>query len=417
MRSVTSWLKNVSIFHVRLKDFELQAERLMDAALRTRPVAIISSQQQDGTIISVSPEAKEEGLYGGMKLSLARKMSHSALLMPYNRSLYTRLNSYIYKTVSTFTPIAEPVHFGQFYLDMTGMKHLYPSYRQAGLSVSNIITDKTSLASTVGISVNKLVSRISTAVVPDIINEITLGEESHFLSPLESSILPSVHLSQVKKMVQFLYLKQVNDIQKIVHSTQEGSIIFGKHFKQVKRETQGKDTSAVRPPTLKDHIIEQVVIPKDTNDQFILRSIVKTMAEQIAFQLRKRQQISKNVKLEIHYTDGLRNARRDAFVATNDKSIVETCYRLFDLVNYRRNRIRTIIIDVSRFVYFANQTSIFETETVKNNKLSKALDIIRRKHGAHSIHSASALGNVPKQKSQLTSKIQKLLPQDFTAIT
>ena len=404
-----------SIFHVRLKDFELQTERLMDASLRTRPVAIISSQQQDGTIVSVSPEAKEEGLYMGMKLSLARKMSHSALLMPYNRSLYTRLNSYIYKTVSTFTPIAEPAHFGQFYLDMTGMKHLYPSYQHAGLSVSNVIADKTSLASTIGISVNKLVSRISTAVVPDIINEITVGEEPRFLSPLESPILPSVHLPQVKKMVQFLYLKQVNDIQKIVHSTPEGSIIFGKHFKQVARETQGKDTSAVRPPTLKDHIIEQVVIPKDTNDQFILRSIVKTMAEQIAFQLRKRQQISKNVKLEIHYTDGLQNARHDAFVATNDKSIVETCYRLFDLANYRRNRIRTIIIDVSMFVYFANQTALFETENIKNNNLSKALDIIRRKHGANSIHSASALGNVPKQKSLLMSKIQKLLPQDFTA--
>jgi nucleotidyltransferase/DNA polymerase involved in DNA repair len=404
-----------SIFHVRLKDFELQAERLMDAALRTRPVAIISSQQQDGTLVSVSSEAKEEGLYGGMKLSLARKMSHSALLMPYNRSLYTRLNSYLYKTVSTFTPIAEPAHFGQFYLDMTGMKHLYTSYQQAGLSVSNVIADKTSLASTIGISVNKLVSRISTAVVPDIINEIVLGEEPRFLSPLESPILPSVHLPQVKKMVQFLYLKQVNDIQKIVHSTPEGSIIFGKHFKQVARETQGKDTSAVRPPTLKDHIIEQVVIPKDTNDQFILRSIVKTMAEQIAFQLRKRQQIAKNVKLEIHYTDGLRNARHDAFVATNDKSIVETCYRLFDRANYRRNRIRTIIIDVSRFVYFANQTSLFEIETIKNNNLSKALDIIRRKHGANSIHSASALGNVPKQKSLLISKIQKFLPQDFTA--
>ncbi|MFC1786290.1 hypothetical protein ACFLZA_02885 [Candidatus Neomarinimicrobiota bacterium] len=404
-----------SIFHVRLKDFELQTERLMDASLRTRPVAIISSQQQDGTIVSVSPEAKEEGLYMGMKLSLARKMSHSALLMPYNRSLYTRLNSYIYKTVSTFTPIAEPAHFGQFYLDMTGMKHLYPSYQHAGLSVSNIIADKTSLASTIGISVNKLVSRISTAVVPDIINEITVGEEPRFLSPLESPILPSVHLPQVKKMVQFLYLKQVNDIQKIVHSTPEGSIIFGKHFKQVARETQGKDTSAVRPPNLKDHIIEQVVIPKDTNDQFILRSIVKTMAEHIAFQLRKRQQISKNVKLEIHYTDGLQNARHDAFVATNDKSIVETCYRLFDLANYRRNRIRTIIIDVSMFVYFANQTALFETENIKNNNLSKALDIIRRKHGANSIHSASALGNVPKQKSLLMSKIQKLLPQDFTA--
>ena len=406
-----------SIFHIRLKDFELQAERLMDASLRTRPVAIISSQQQDGTIVSVSSEAKEEGLYHGMKLSLARKMSHSALLMPYNRSLYARLNSYIYKTVSTFTPIAEPSNFGQFYLDMTGMKHLYPSYQQAGCLVSNTIADKTSLASTIGISVNKLVSRISTAVIPETINEITIGEESRFLSPLESPILPSVHIPQVNKMVQFLYLKQVNDIQKIVYSTQEGSIIFGKHFKQVSRETQGKDTSAVRPPTLKDHIIEQVIIPKDTNDQFILRSIVKTMAEQIAFQLRKRQQIAKNVKLEIHYTDGMRNARHDAFVATNDKSIVETCYRLFNLANYRRNRIRTIIIDVSKFVYFANQTSIFETGNVKNNNLSKALDIIRRKHGANSIYSASALGNIPKQNLFIDTKTQKLLSESISLNT
>ncbi len=183
------------------------------------------------------------------------------------------------------------------------------------------------------------------------------------------------------------------------------------------RETQGQDTSAVRTPSLRDHIIEQVIIPKDTNDQFILRSIVKTMAEQIAFQLRKRKQIAKKVKLEIHYTDGLRNARYSVFIDNNDKSIVETCYRLFDLTNYRRNRIRTIILDVSRFIYFANQTSIFETENVKNSNISKTLDIIRRKHGFNSIHSASALGNVPKEKPALMSKIQKLLPQDFTAIS
>ncbi|MBU0528624.1 hypothetical protein KKF86_02560 [bacterium] len=404
-----------SIFHVRLKDFELQAERLMDASLRTRPVAIISSQQQDGTIISVSPEAKEEGLYQGMKLSLARKMSHRALLMPYNHSLYSRLNSYLYKTVSTFTPIAEPANFGQYYLDMTGMKHLYPSYQQAGFSVSKVIASKTSLSSTIGISVNKLVSRISTAVVPEIINEITSGEEPRFLSPLESPILPSVHIPQVKKMVQFLYLKHIYDIQQIAFHRTEGSIIFGKYFQQVYRETQGQDTSAVRPPTLKDHIIEQVIIPKDTNDQFILRAIVKTMAEQIAFQLRKRQQIAKNVKLEIHYTDGLRNARHDAFVATNDKSIVETCYRLFELANYRRNRIRTIIIDASKFIYFANQVSIFGTESRKNQALSKALDIIRCKHGTNSIHSASALGNVPRQNRLLTTKTQRIFTKSFSS--
>ncbi len=396
-----------SIFHIRLKDFELQAERLMDASLRTRPVAIISSQQQDGTIISVSPEAEEEGIYKGMSLSLARKMSHSALLMPYNRSLYSRLNSYLYKTVSTFTPIAEPVHFGQFYLDMAGMKHLYPSYQQAGVSVANVITNKTSLNSTVGISVNKLISRISTAVIPETINEISLGEESRFLSPLESPILPSVHIPQVKKIVQFLYLNHIHDIQSITKYPNEGAVIFGKNFKQVVRETQGQDTSVVRPPTLIDHIIEQVVIPRDTNDRSILRAVIKTMAEQIAFQLRKRCQISKRLKLEIHYTDGLKSARYDVLTTNEDKSIVDICYRLFDLANCRRNRIRTILIDASKFVYFANQVSIFEIAAIKSQAISKALDIIRRKHGVNSIHSASALGNIPKQKSLLNTKAQR----------
>ncbi len=397
-----------SIFHVRLKDFELQAERLMDASLRTRPVATISSQQQDGTIVSASQEARAEGLYHGMKLSLARKMSHSALLLPYNRSLYSRLNSYIYKTVSSFTPLAEPSDYGQFYLDMTGMKHLYPSYQQAGNSVANAVTDKTSLSSTVGISINKLVSRISTAVIPEKIYEITSGEEPKFLSPLLSPVLPSVHIPQVKKMVNFLYLNHIRDIQGITKNQSEAAVIFGKNYKQVSRETNGQDTSAVRPPIMRDHITEQVVIPRDTNDQSILRAVIKTMAEQVAFQLRKRQQISKRVKLEIHYTDGLRSARYDSVTNNNDKSVVEVCYRLFDLANYRRNRVRTIIIDASRFVHFADQVSLFENTARKNQALSNALDIIRRIHGANSIHSASALGNIPKQNSLSSSKLSSL---------
>jgi DNA polymerase-4 len=401
-----------SIFHVRLRDFELQAERLMDASLRTRPIAIISSQQQDGTIVAASQEARAEGLFFGMKLSLARKMSHGTLLLPYNRSLYSRLNSYLYKAVSTFTPVAEPADYGQFYLDMTGMKHLYPSYQQAGCSVTNTIADKTSLNSTVGISINKLVSRISTAVVPEKIHEITSGEESKFLSPLQSPVLPSVHIPQVKKMVDFLYLNHVYDIQGIAQNPQEGVVIFGKNFKQVARETQGRDNSAVRPPILRDHITEQVVIPHDTNDRSILQAVIKTMAEQVAFHLRKRQQIAKRVALELHYTDGLKSVRYNSVQNNDDRSVTEVCYRLFDMANYRRNRIRTIILDASKFIQFADQASLFETKTIKNQALSNALDIIRRRHGANSIHSASALGNIPKQNYSFLKKTDKLFYQD-----
>ena len=46
------------VFYIRLKEMELQAERIMDPRLKTRSVAIISSTHSNGSIVSLSPEAK-----------------------------------------------------------------------------------------------------------------------------------------------------------------------------------------------------------------------------------------------------------------------------------------------------------------------------------------------------------------------
>ena len=64
------------VFHIRLKIIELQAERLIDPYLKTRPIAIISSYHKNGSILCSSDEAKEEGLMEGMKVSMVRKMNH-----------------------------------------------------------------------------------------------------------------------------------------------------------------------------------------------------------------------------------------------------------------------------------------------------------------------------------------------------
>ena len=88
------------VFYLSLDSLELQAERIIDPSLRTRPIAIISSNGAAGTIISLSTEAEQEGLSSGMKVSLAKKKKHRVQLLPYNHSLYQRVNQYVYNTVS-----------------------------------------------------------------------------------------------------------------------------------------------------------------------------------------------------------------------------------------------------------------------------------------------------------------------------
>ena len=156
-----------SVFHIRLQNFEVQAERILDASLRTRPIAVISSHHQYGTIIALSTEAKAEGLCQGMKVSLARKIGHSALLMPYNSTLYAQMHHYVTRIVTNYSPLVEPTVFGQYYLDMSGMGSIHRSKAQAGYNISNDIHDKAGLDGQIGISANKLVSHIATIVTPE----------------------------------------------------------------------------------------------------------------------------------------------------------------------------------------------------------------------------------------------------------
>ena len=60
------------VFHIRLHNMEIQAERIIDPRLKTQAVAIISSNHSNGSIISLSSEAKEEGTSSPEELGLQK---------------------------------------------------------------------------------------------------------------------------------------------------------------------------------------------------------------------------------------------------------------------------------------------------------------------------------------------------------
>ena len=187
------------VFYLNLDSIELQAERTVDPTLKTRPVAIISSTDSNGTIISLSHEAEEEGLYKGMKVSIAKKKKQTVQFLPYNRALYQRVSKYTYDTLSAFTPVIEPSGMNGFYMDMKGMPLPSGDIKGFGLSVLKKVESRISLLSVMGIGSNKLISRIITSVVRDIIHEVSPGAEDSFLAPLNFDVLPTARLKSVHK--------------------------------------------------------------------------------------------------------------------------------------------------------------------------------------------------------------------------
>ena len=302
-----------------------------------------------------------------------------------------RDSHYVYQSVSSFSPIIEPQGISEFFLDMNGMRSMSRDIQDTGMSIISRIKDQTGLSGIVGISANKLVSRIVTSVISDCIHKVENGRESQFLSPLSPWVLPVAKENRVNQILKFLWIDHIGQIQSMAVQPDHFHIFFGGHALILDRESKGYDTTLVRSKKLKEHILEQIILKRDTNDESMLYSIVRGLSNKIAFKLRQRKELAKKIQLEIHYVDGHKKQQAGSLTAIDDVSVMNTCRLLFKSANQRRNRIRSILIDVWEFHPHISQGDLFSNIDGRMTPLSNAIDKIRSKYGVNSLQNANAL--------------------------
>ena len=83
------------------------------------------------------------------------------------------------------------------------------------MSIINRIEDQIGISGVVGISTNKLVSSIVTSVISDSIYEVEKGKEPQFLSPLSPLLLPVAKENYVHRILKFLWIDNIGQIQSI----------------------------------------------------------------------------------------------------------------------------------------------------------------------------------------------------------
>ena len=377
---------SIRVFHTRLSHFVIHAERLVDPSLATRPVAVITSAAQNGTILDLSAEAVQEGLATGMRVSLARKVSRTAVLLPFHASLYQKVQGVLFQRLVRFSPAVEPVGYGSFFLDMSGMGGLYRSLAQAGRLLARDLAHQVDLAPRVGIGRNKLVSASATKVLFDgPVLEVLAGEEMDFLAPLRSITLPVSREKPVLRTFADLNLLIVRDVQQLVVSRQLGVVAFGAFSRRVAAQCRGIDTALVRPTQLgvgADRIVERYVMPEDTNDEAQLQAAAQLLADTVGHQLRRLGRIAGKVVLRVHYTDGYEQWATGRLDRSDTFTVSRELVRLYRRANRRRGRVRSLTVDAGRLRPFADQLPLFgHTGNEKQERLSHALDRLQQRFG------------------------------------
>jgi DNA polymerase IV len=377
------------IIHVHIPSFPITLERANHPELRDRPVVIAPPRSDRAIILSVSAEAREEGVFKGMVLSSALRFCPDLMVLPPNPGLLEEGCKQLSAAAARYTPLWEPARPGHVYMDVTGTTRLWGRAKDAARRIGRDIAESMSLSAAAGVAGNKMVSSIASLLIPSReVLDVDHGKESSFMAPLSVDYLPGI--SHVRKMMllEELNISLVRQVAAL--NINDLKLIFGMQALVIHERAVGIDPTPVNPPSSEPVVSESVTIQGDGNDDHKLLGILYGLVEKCSRRLRSRGLIPRRAGLVIRYTDQDEVTRQTRLNerAMTDLDLYTGLERLFFKACQRRTSVRFMRVWFRDLSSPSPQLSLFSfvpDDGLKQGMVMQALDRIRGRYGEEAI--------------------------------
>lgn len=366
-----------------------------DIDLRTVPSCIGGSPGSRRSIVAAkSIPAKQYKITTGEPISMALRKCPELIVVPGDFDLYVRCSRAFKSICSEYTPAMESASIDEVYLDMNGMKHIYPDLIKTAYEIKDRIFTETGFTVNVGIGENKLCAKMASDFEkPDRVHTLYMKEIPEKMWPLPVGELFTCGKSSAKKL-QSLGIKTIGDL---AHADERflTALIGEKHAKHLKCYANGIDDSVVTPvrEAAKGYSAETTVEDDLTNLQGI-NHLLLAQADVVTARMRAKGVKCRCVAVSYRTLDFKnRSHQRKLSEATDITSVIyETAVQLMK-ESWNGEPLRLIglaLSDIDQDGY--EQMSLFpDRRKDKLKKLDSALDSIRNKYGDNSIKRASTV--------------------------
>lgn len=379
---------NRSIMHIDLDSFFVSVERLVNPALKGKPVLVGGSGDR-GVVASCSYEAREFGIHSAMPMRMARQLCPEAIIVKGDTSEYSKYSNIITEIIGGKVPIYEKPSIDEFYIDLTGMDKFFGCYKMAG-ELRQTIIKETGLPISFALSTNKTVAKVGTGEAkPNGQKEIPLGTEKNFLSPLSVNKIPMVG-EKTYQLLRGMGVHWISTIQQMpVELMQQ---VLGENGSTIWRKANGVDNSPVEPYMERKSISSEQTFDKDTIDVTAIKAILISMTEKLCFQLRTEEKLTACITVKIRYSDFNTYTMQMRIPYTSlDHVLMEKAKELFDKLYQKRMLIRMIGVKFSHLIRGNYQYDLFQ-DRAEQLQLYLAMDKMRKRYGKDSIQRAVGMG-------------------------
>ncbi len=368
---------NRNIVHIDLDTFFVSVERLSNPALEGKPV-LVGGAGDRGVVASCSYEARRYGIHSAMPMKAARQLCPDAIVVRGDTDAYSYYSNMVTDVIQQTVPLYEKTSIDEFYIDLTGMERFFGCYKLAG-EMRQRIMNETGLPISFALSSNKTVSKVGTGEAkPNGQKEIPYGNEKNFLAPLSIKKIPMVG-DKTYHLLRSMGVERIKTLQEMPPELL--TRVLGENGTVIWKKANGVDQSPVIPYSERKSISSEQTFEKDTIDVGKLRSVVVSMAEKLAYQLRSEGKLTGCVTVKIRYSDFNTYTQQIRIPYTSlDHVLIEKIKELFDKLYNKRMLVRLIGVRLSHLIQGTHQYRLFE-DMEKQIMLYEAMDKMRNRYG------------------------------------
>ena len=297
------------VFHIDFDYFFAQCEEIRKPELKTKPVAVcvFSDRGGDsGAIATANYTAREYGVKSGMPIAFAKKRLQEradAVYLPTDFEYYSDVSQKAMDVMKEYADIFEYVGKDEAYLDVTQKtEEDFDIASHVAQQIKNSIRDKLKMTCSVGISPNKLVSKIASDFKkPDGLTVVSPEKVERFLEQLKIRDIPGIGKKTEAKFAE-MNLETIGQLRQLDVFTLNQQ--FGrKSGTYIYNAARGIDDGPVAEREPRIQYSKIMTLKKDSKDFDFLLENLKEICKELHKVVLKNNRMFKSVGIQFVQSD------------------------------------------------------------------------------------------------------------------
>jgi DNA polymerase-4 len=313
------------IAHLDMDAFFASVELLRYPQLRGKPVVVggrrvpapmadsqgqlVYTQLKDyagrGVVTTSTYEARALGVFSGMGLMQSARLAPEAILLPADFEAYRHHSREFKRAVQTIAPIVEDRGIDEIYVDLSAFDQALESTEALAIRIKQAVRQATGLSCSVGISPNKLLSKIcSDLQKPDGLTIISYEDVPSRIWPLPVSKVNGIGPKATLKL-QALGIHTIGELAaadlSVLHDQFGG--LYGRWLHQVAQGIDDRPVVTERDPK---SMSRETTFERNLHvrhDRTALTEIINQLCERVAADLASKELASQTIGIKVKFAD------------------------------------------------------------------------------------------------------------------